>query len=99
MWNPLTDWISHLAAAKRNSEALCFGDFRSVLLTNKQCIFERKTPNERVMVAINADSEEYVAHFNAGCGLAEDLITGKIHDFGGGSHLAPYSAAFWKMEK
>lgn len=98
-WNRLTDWISHLARAKKNSEALCHGSFRSVLLTNKQCIFERKTEHERVMVAVNADSEEYVAHFNAGCGLAEDLITGKPHDFGGGSHLPPYSAAFWKMER
>lgn len=99
VWNELTDWISHLAEAKKNSEALCHGDFRSVLLTNSQCIFERKTEHERVMVAVNADSEEYVAHFDAGCGTAVDLITGKMHDFGGGSHLPPYSAAFWKMEK
>lgn len=98
-WNDLTEWISHLAEAKKNSEALCYGDFRSVLLTNKQCIFERKSAHERVMVAINADAEEYVAHFDAGCGMAQDLISGEPHDFGGGSHLAPYSAAFWKMEK
>ena len=98
-WNKLCDWISHLSAARKKSQALCCGDFRSVLLTNKQCIFERKTDKERVMVAINADAEEYVAHFDAGCGLAIDLITGKKHDFGGGSHLAPYSAAFWLMEK
>lgn len=98
-WNALTDWISRLAEAKKNSEALCYGDFRSVLLTNKQCIFERKSAHERVMVAINADAEEYVAHFDAGCGMADDLITGEPHDFGGGSHLPPYSAAFWKMEK
>lgn len=98
-WNELTDWISRLAEAKKNSEALCYGDFRSVLLTNKQCIFERKSAHERVMVAINADDQEYVAHFDAGCGMAQDLITGEPHDFGGGSHLAPYSAAFWKMER
>ena len=98
-WNSLCDWISRLARAKKGSEALCQGDFRSVLLTNKQCIFERKSEGERVMVAINADREEYVAHFDAGCGMAVDLITGKKHDFGGGSRLKPYSAAFWLMEK
>ncbi len=98
-WNALTEWISRLAVAKRSSEALCYGDFRSVLLTNKQCIFERKTEGERVLVAINADENEYVAHFDAGCGMAVDLITGKDHDFGGGSRLPAYSAAFWKMEK
>ena len=98
-WNELSDWISRLAAARKKSDALCQGDFRSVLLTNRQCIFERKTDKERVLVAINADSEEYVAHFDAGCGMAVDLISGKKHDFGGGSHLPPYSASFWLMEK
>ena len=38
-WNELTDFISKLAAIKKNSPALNYGDFRSVLLTNKQCIF------------------------------------------------------------
>ena len=55
--------------------------------------------NERVLVAINADGESYTAHFDAGCGQAEDLLTGQLHDFGGGSELPPYSAAFWKMER
>lgn len=98
-WNRLTDWISQLAAARKKSGALCHGSFKSILLTNKQCIFERKIEGERVLVAINADKEEYVAHFNAGCGLAVDLISGETHDFGGGSRLFPYSAAFWLMEK
>ena len=39
----LDDRISNLREAKKNSKALNYGDFRSVLLTNKQCIFERKT--------------------------------------------------------
>ena len=98
-WNELSDFISRLAEAKKRSKALNYGDFKSVLLTNKQCIFERKTDGERVLVAINADSQDFVAHFDAGCGTAEDLITGEMHDFGGGSTLPAYSAAFWKMEK
>lgn len=98
-WNELTDWIAALTCAKKSSEALNYGDFRSVVLTNKQCIFERKTENERVLVAINADNETYTAHFDAGCGMAEDLITGEKHDFGGGSELPPYSAYFWKCER
>ena len=98
-WNQLTDWISKLAEAKKNSEALCYGSYRNVMLTNKQMIFERKTDSERVLVAINAENQPYVAHFDAGCGLAWDLITGEKHDFGGGSELPPYSAFFWKMER
>lgn len=95
----LTEWIAKLAEAKKSSRALTYGGFRSVLLTNHQCIFERAVEGERVLVAINASGESFTAHFDAGCGMAQDLITGKPHDFGGGSELPPYSAAFWKMER
>lgn len=98
-WNELSEFISKLAEAKKNSEALNYGSFRSVLLTNRQYIFERASGHERVMVAINADGAPFTAHFDAGCGMATDLITGQPHDFGGGSELPPYSAAFWKMER
>ena len=98
-WNSLTDYIAKLAEAKKNSKALNYGGMRNVLLQNKQCIFERKVDGERVMVAINMDSNPYTAHFDAGCGQATDLITGNLHDFGGGSELPPYSAAFWLMER
>ena len=96
VWNELSEWISKLAEAKKSSNALQYGDFRSVVLTNRQCIFERKTDQERVFVAINADENEYTAHFDAGTAI--DLITGEPHDFGGGSKLPPYSAYFWKCE-
>ncbi|MBR3734845.1 MAG: cyclomaltodextrinase, partial [Lachnospiraceae bacterium] len=98
-WNELTEFISKLAAAKIKSKALNYGGFRSVLLQNKQCIYERKCDDERVLVAINMDSAPFTAHFDAGCGQATDLITGNLHDFGGGSELPPYSAAFWLMER
>ena len=31
--------------------------------------------------------------------LAVDLISGNMHDFGGGSELPPYSVQYWKMER
>ena len=96
--NELTEFVGKLSAAKKGSKALNYGGFRSVVLTNKQCIFERAVEGERVLVAINADSEPYTAHFDAGCGMAVDLITGREHDFGGGSELPPYSAFFWRCE-
>lgn len=94
----LSEFISKLAAAKKSSRALNYGNYRSIVLTNHQCIFERACDGERVLVAINASDQPYTAHFDAGCGMAEDLITGESHDFGGGSELPPYSAYFWKME-
>ncbi len=95
--NELTDWIAHLAKAKRESKALCYGSFKTRLLTNHQVIFEREYEGERVMVAINASDQTYHAHFNAEAGRAIDLITGETHDFGGGSEMPPYFAAYWKV--
>lgn len=97
-WNELTDWIATLARAHKGSRALIEGSFRAVVLTNRQVIFERAIEGERVLVAINADNAPYTAHFDAQAGCATDLITGAYHDFGGGSELAPYSAAFWRVQ-
>ncbi|MBR1664391.1 MAG: cyclomaltodextrinase [Ruminococcus sp.] len=97
--NELSKFISKLAKIHHESKALCYGSISVPVLTNKQCIIERKFEDERVLIAINADSEPFVAHFDAGCGMADELITGTSHDFGGGSELAPYSAEIWKMEK
>ena len=96
-WNELTSYISRLASIKKASSALNYGSFRSVLLTNRQCIYERKTDDECILVAINADSESYWAHFDAGSGTATELLTGTPHDFGGGSELAPYTAYIWRV--
>ncbi|MBQ9982295.1 MAG: cyclomaltodextrinase [Oscillospiraceae bacterium] len=95
--NELTEWISKLAKAHKESKALCHGGLLIRHLTNKQCIFERCCDDERVLVAINADGCDYTAHFDANAGAAVDLITGDKHDFGGGSHLPPYSARYWKI--
>jgi len=97
--NDLTKLIARLAEARRGSRALCCGSYRNVVLTNRQIIFERAVEGERVLVAVNADASPYTAHFDAGCGTAVDLVTGALHDFGGGSELPPYSVAYWKMER
>ena len=95
--NELTAWIAACANAHRNSRALCYGDYHTLLLTNQQFIFERAFKGERVLVAVNASGEPYHAHFNANAGRARDLITGEVHDFGGGSELPPYFAAYWEI--
>ena len=97
-WNDLTDAIAAMVKARKESGALCNGSYRNVVLTNRQIIFERCWENERVLVAVNADNVPYTAHFDARAGRATDLITGKLHDFGGGSELPPYSVAFWRTE-
>lgn len=97
--NDLSAYISKLAQIHHESPAICYGDFSIPLLTNRQCIIQRRCETERILVAINADEHPYTAHFDAGCGMADELITGTKHDFGGGSELPPYSAKIWKMER
>ena len=96
--NELTEWVAALAAARASGRALCEGDYRTLALTNRQFVFQRAVDGERVIVAVNADGEEYTTHFDAGAGRATDLITGEPHDFGGGSRLAPYGVYFWRTE-
>lgn len=96
--NDLTTWIAKLAHVHTNSAALCYGSYRNVLVQPRQLIFERRTKTERVLVAINADSNPYAAYFDAGCGAAADLVSNTVHNFGEGSILPPYSCAYWEMD-
>lgn len=97
--NDLTRLIKHMIAARNEHPVLRKGAFKTLILTNRQWVFERENEDERVIVAINIDDQPYTAHFNARCGLADDLITGKVHDFGGGSELLPCSIAYWLCER
>ena len=98
-WNVLTDLIAKLCEIRKNSKALSYGSISIPVLTNRQCILEREFEGERILIAINADDQPYTAHFDARCGRADELITGTVHDFGGGSELKPYSVEVWKMER
>lgn len=92
--NDLSRWITKLTAAKKKSPALNYGNFRSIVLTNRQCIFERGDETGRVLVAINADSQDYMAYFDTGCQEFTDLITGNTVKADGGCLLPTYSAFF-----
>ena len=94
--NELTELIAKLARIKKQSKALNYGGFRSVVLTNEQCVFERATDEECILVAINLAEYPYFAHFDAGCAEARELISGEMHVFSGGRELPPYSAQIWK---
>ncbi|WP_026654326.1 MULTISPECIES: alpha-amylase family glycosyl hydrolase [Butyrivibrio] len=98
-WNELTDHIAKLCKAKAESQALNYGDFSSLLLTNRQCIFRRACEGERVLTVINADEAPFHADFNAGAGCGVDLITDEDIDFGGGLDIPPYTSYLIKLEK
>lgn len=95
-WNELTDWIAQLSKIHSSEKALCYGSFKSVHLTNKQCVIERCFEGERVLIAINADESGYDAHFNIGCGSLKNLITGEEVSANAPLHMEGYSAVFYK---
>ncbi len=103
-WNDLTDWIAALAAARRKSPALCYGDFRDLLITNLQTVFQREVWNfagipeghERVLVAVNADDKPFFAHFQAGTEKAVDLITGKGYSLHDGIEIPAFGVIYLK---
>ena len=94
-WNELTDWIALLARAREASKAIVWGSYEQLAVTPLQLVFQREFEGERVIVAVNASSEPAVVHFDARCGRGVDLISGRQHDFGGGSELEPYSTYYW----
>lgn len=104
VWNNLTEWISRLSAAKKNSKALNYGDFRSVVLTNGQCIFSREWKDEKVFVAVNAAEHPHGVGFDAGSGRIEvlakivdgEIYEGEIIDFPGGFEMPAYSAMIFR---
>lgn len=101
-WNDLTDWICALSEARfttEGAEALCEGDYHELLCQPQQLVFQRAAQGRRVIVAVNASKDPVVLHFDAGCGRAQDLITGEDHDFGAGSEVGPYSCHYWLCER
>ncbi len=96
-WNDLTEWISKLAEAKKQSKALQYGNFISKVLTNGQCVFEREWEGERVYVAVNAADSPFYAGFDAGAAEATDLITGEKIALNGGFEIPGYRAFFLRV--
>lgn len=97
-WNYLTGEIAAMAAAWNSSAALRRGDFRDIVLTNRQCVFRREAEGERVFVAVNAAPEQYFARFDAGCALLRELGSGRTLEPGDGIELPPFSWGFYRAE-
>lgn len=95
--NEITEFLTRAIKVHREEKCLYHGDFEILHMTNKQLVFERTCEGERVIVMINADEEEYIAHFNANAGCGTELLSGKAYDFGGGSTMPPYSVQYVKV--
>ena len=94
--NELTEQIKQMIHVRTESNALCHGSYRNVVLTNHQLIFERKTDDERILVAINASDAPFTASSGELVGSMTDLLTGNEIQMNGQLELPPYSVQYLK---
>ena len=74
MPNDLTKYIKKLISIRNQSSALQKGEFKELVLTNKQFVFERNDQQERIIVALNLDDQEFTISLN------ENLISENEYD-------------------
>lgn len=94
--NELTEFLGRLSRAKRESRALCYGDFKNETLLNKQWVMRRSCEGETVLLAVNAEGAE----FTVGCnhhGAATELLTGEQTELQGSITLPPYGVKLYRL--
>ena len=94
--NELTEEIKKMIHVRTGSNALCHGSYRNVVLTNHQLIFERRTDDEQMLVAINASDAPFTAHNGELGGTMTDLLTGNEIQMNGQLEMPPYSVQYLK---
>ncbi len=96
-YNEISEFISKAAKIHRESKVLCYGSFNILHMTNRQLVFERVCGEERMIVLINADENEYTAHYDAKAGCGTEVLTGTHFDFGAGSRMPAYSVQYVRV--
>ncbi len=64
--NSFTRLIAALGKVRKNTPALSYGDYKELLLTNRQYAFSRNYNGESVLVTVNNDDSDYVMTLPAG---------------------------------
>lgn len=95
--NELTEFIKKLIRVRQESDALCNGAYKNVVIKNHQLLFERCSEKERVIVAINAADYVYTANAGELNGTATDLVTAQKVTMNGSLELQPYSVQYLKF--
>ncbi|MGN0328317.1 MAG: alpha-amylase family glycosyl hydrolase [Lachnospira sp.] len=93
----LTEELSRIIATYKNCKALSYGDYEQKVITNRQYVFIRRTENEKVLVAINADDKEYTAYCDTECSEAVDMISGDTVNLSGKIDMEPFSYKIFKI--
>lgn len=95
--NSLTEFLKNLTHIRQDSDALCNGSYRNIIIQNHQLIFERTTDHERIFVALNASETPFMAYHQELNGTVVDLITDKEIAMNGSLELPGYSVQYLKF--
>ena len=98
MPNELTEYIKQLIRIRQNSDALCNGSYKNIIIQNHQLVFERCSDTERIIVAINAADTPYTACHQDLNGNAKELVAQLEVKLDGQINLPPYSVQYIKFE-
>ena len=98
MPNELTEYIKQLIRIRQNSDALCNGLYKNIIIQNHQLVFERCSDTERIIVAINAADTPYTACHQDLNGNAKELVAQLEVKLDGQINLPPYSVQYIKFE-
>lgn len=98
MPNELTEYIKQLIRIRQNSDALCNGSYKNIIIQNHQLVFERCSDTERIIVAINAADTPYTACHQNLNGNAKELVAQLEVKLDGQIDLPPYSVQYIKFE-
>ncbi|GHV09564.1 hypothetical protein FACS1894217_14090 [Clostridia bacterium] len=93
----MLNWYRKLGNARRNSEALRYGDINYLYVKEGLLVYERVSEHETVTVAINRAMERMTCEVPWDRPLATDLMSGATLRSGGGVlrlELEPLTAMF-----
>lgn len=92
--NDLSDLVSKYIHMRRGHKALSIGDYKDLVLTNKQYVLERNYEGEKIVIALNIDDAPYTIYPPIEHGSYQDLMSGEMVDYNGQLELPPLSITY-----
>ena len=92
--NDLSDLVSKYIHMRRGHKALSMGDYKDLVLTNKQYVLERNYEGEKIVVALNIDDAPYTIYPPIEHGSYQDLMSGEMVDYNEQLELPPLSITY-----
>ncbi len=89
--NELTQQITKLIEIRKNSNALCIGTYKNIVINSQQLVFKRQHENEQIFTGVNICSDN--VNINSGDlnGNFENMLTGESVNLSGNLELKAYS--------